>query len=281
METTDSGSRAELRSDMVNVAYDTLSKEVQWMLTNEAGSKALVYVIQPYMDLNYAGTLRDEIDSILDEPLSEPGIETSKLTGGLPVSLDINEGIHDTQTMTTILTLIILTIVMMIVFRSPRLGLYTMIPVAAVIIWQPLLMRSGDVNVNIFTAMIGTIVFGIGVDDAIHVMHRIKEEGETALGMSHAIEKTGQTIFETTATTIAGLGAGFFLAFPGLENFFILMMSLIAFAFITSVFLLPAVLTADNVIRRKIKKEPGFIDYGEGIVLTDENMSAIDAVLET
>ena len=59
------------------------------------------------------------------------------------------------------------------------------------------------------------------------------------------------------------------------------MMLLIAFAFITSVFLLPAVLTADNVIRRKIKKEPEFIDYGEGIVLTDENMSAIDAVLET
>ena len=63
-----------------------------------------------------------------------------------------------------------------------------MIPVATIIIWQPLLMSSGDVNVNIFTAMIGTIVFGIGVDDAIHVMHRIQEEGETAIGMSRAVE---------------------------------------------------------------------------------------------
>ena len=156
-----------------------------------------------------------------------------------------------------------------------------MIPVAAVIIWQPLLMRSGDVNVNIFTAMIGTIVFGIGIDDAIHVMHRIQEEGESALGMSKAIEHTGQTIFETTATTVAGLSAGFFVAFPGLENFFILMMLLICFAFITSVFLLPACLTADKVVRAKIRGEASFMDFGEGIVLTDESMDAVDAVLDS
>ena len=68
-------------------------------------------------------------------------------------------------------------------------------------------------NVNIFTAMIGTIVFGIGVDDAIHVMHRIQEEKETPVGISKAISETGQTIFETTITTVSGLCAGLFLAF--------------------------------------------------------------------
>lgn len=272
--------REELRKDMVNVAYDTLSKEVQWMLTNVDGSKALVYVTQPYMNLDNASMLRDDIDFMLDEPMEEQGIRVSPLTGGLPVSLDINEGIHDTQNYTTLLTLLILTLVMCLVFRSFRLGIYTMVPVAAIIVWQPLLMSSGDVNVNIFTAMIGTIVFGIGVDDAIHVMHRIQEEGETAVGMSKAIEKTGQTIFETTATTVAGLGAGFFVAFPGLVNFFILMMLLIGFAFLTSVFLLPACLTADQVIRRRIKKESSFIDFGEGAVLTDDNMNAVDAILE-
>ena len=39
---SDGKGREHLRKDMVNVAYDTLSKEVQWMLTNEGGSKALV-----------------------------------------------------------------------------------------------------------------------------------------------------------------------------------------------------------------------------------------------
>ena len=276
----DGKGREHLRKDMVNVAYDTLSKEVQWMLTNEIGSKALVYVSQPYMNLDNASSLRDEIDVMLSEPLEEDGIRVSPLTGGLPVSLDINEGIHDTQSYTTILTMIILTLVLCLVFRSFRIGIITMIPVATIIIWQPLLMSSGDVNVNIFTAMIGTIVFGIGVDDAIHVMHRIQEEGESAVGISRSIESTGQTIFETTVTTVAGLGAGFFVAFPGLVNFFMLMMLLIFFAFLTSVFLLPACITAEKVARAKIKGDVSFIDYGEGVVLTDSNMKAVDAIID-
>ena len=34
-------------------------------LLNEQGTKAIVYVTQPYMNLNVAGELRDEIDSLL------------------------------------------------------------------------------------------------------------------------------------------------------------------------------------------------------------------------
>nr|MCS5525524.1 hypothetical protein [Candidatus Poseidoniaceae archaeon] len=77
-----------------------------------------------------------------------------------------------------------------------------------------------------------------------------------------------------------GLGAGFFVAFPGLENFFILMMLLIAFAFLTSAFLLPAVLTAHHVVARRISGGGDFIDFGDGVVLTDERMEAVDAILE-
>ena len=173
-----------------------------------------------------------------------------------------------------------LTVLLMFVFRSARLGIYTMVPVAVVILWQPLLMQSGDVNVNIFTAMIGTIVFGIGVDDSIHVMHRIREEGETPHGMASAIEETGQTIFETTITTVSGIAAGFLAAFPGLENFFMLMCLLIIFAFITSTFLLPAVFTAEHVTRAKLNGHPSWIDFGEGVAMGDSTvMKAMDAVL--
>ena len=272
--------RESLRKDMVNVAFDTLSKEVRSMLMNEGGTKAIVYVSQPYMNLNVAGELRDEIDDILGEGPKLLNTRTSLLTGGLPVSLDINDGIHDTQSTTTLLTLLVLTILLMFVFRSPRLGVYTMIPVAVVILWQPLLMQSGDVNVNIFTAMIGTIVFGIGVDDSIHVMHRIREEGETPEGMASAIEETGQTIFETTITTVSGIAAGFLAAFPGLENFFMLMCLLIIFAFITSTFLLPAVITAEHVARAKMNGHPSWIDFGEGIAIGDSAvMKPMDAVI--
>jgi predicted RND superfamily exporter protein len=281
LELTGQDGRQGLRKDMVNAVFDTLSDEVQSMLLNEQGTKAIVYVTQPYMNLNVAGELRDEIDSLLEnEPPVDGKTRTSLLTGGLPVSLDINDGIHDAQTSTTIITLLVLTVLLSIVFRSPRLGIYTMIPVAIVILWQPLLMKSGDVNVNIFTAMIGTIVFGIGVDDSIHVMHRIQEEGETPTGIANAIEETGQTIFETTATTVCGIAAGFIAAFPGLENFFMIMCLLIFCAFITSAFLLPAIITAEHTIRAMIRGDESWADYGDGIALASSlSMKPLEAVL--
>jgi predicted RND superfamily exporter protein len=281
LDASGEGGREQLRKDMVNVVFDTLSPEVLSMLLNEDGTKGIIYVTQPYMNLNEASLLRDDIDEMLGEDTGLEGTEASKLTGGLPVSLDINDGIHDAQSLTTIITMIILTIVLAIVFRSIRLGIYTMIPVAVVILWQPLLMSSPDVNVNIFTAMIGTIVFGIGVDDSIHVMHRIQEEGETPTGIANAIEETGQTIFETTITTVSGISAGFLVSFPGLENFFMIMSLLIVFAFITSAFLLPALITLEHSIRAKIKGEPNWIDYGDGISLASPiSMKPMDALLE-
>ena len=288
LDASGEGGREQLRKDMVNIAFDTLSNEVKSMLLNEAGTKGIVYVTQPYINLDEAGELRDQIDLMLTEDTGLEGTESSKLTGGLPVSLDINTGIHDSQNLTTIVTMILLTIVLAIVFKSIRLGIITMIPVAVVILWQPLLMNSPDVNVNIFTAMIGTIVFGIGVDDSIHIMHRIQEEGETPTGIANSIEETGQTIFETTITTVAGISAGFLPGwifgwdgFAGLENFFILMCLLIFFAFITSTFLMPAVITSEKVVKSAIKGEPYWVDYGEGIALASPiSMKPIEAVLE-
>jgi len=279
MEQLDSGSRAELRADLVDVSLDTLSEEVRSMLMNEDESKTLVYVEQPYMNLIKAGGLRDEIDVILSDESELLDTNTSKLTGGLPVSLDINKGIHNTQSLTTIVTLFVLTGFLIIVFRNFRIGITTMIPVAIVILWQPLLMRGGDVNVNVFTAMVGSIVFGIGVDDCIHMIERIREEGETPTGLANSIESTGQTIFETSATTMAGIAAGFLVDFPGLENFFMLMFLLIGFTFLTSVFLLPAIITAWYELKSRITGKGTWINFEGDAILDSSENNTKDAVL--
>ena len=98
--------------------------------------------------------------------------------------------------------------------------------------------------------------------------------------MASAIEETGQTIFETTITTVSGIGAGFLAAFPGLENFFMLMCLLIIFAFLTSSFLLPAIITAGHVVRAKINGYPSWIDFGDGIAVGQPDvMKSLDAIV--
>jgi len=253
-------------------------------LANLGETKTLVYVNQPYISLGIAGELRDQLDSYLSEggcddalscnAMGVEGVKNSLLTGGLPVSLDINKGVHSAQMDATIATMIVLLFTMTFLFRSPRLAIFTMTAVGVVVLWQPLLMRGGDVNVNVFTAMISTIVFGIGVDDSIHVMDRIREEGETPGGIVKAVARTGQTIFETTVTTTAGLAAGLTLAIPGLRNFFTLMMILIFLALITSCILLPALIVAYRQITSFIKGEGDWQDYDNVATLSEATMDA-------
>ena len=92
-----------------------------------------------------ATPLRDAIDDHLDGDGNCPdalscsafgieGVINSKLTGGLPVSIDINAGIQKAQSETTIATKLILLITMMILFRSPRLAIFTMAAVAVVVL---------------------------------------------------------------------------------------------------------------------------------------------------
>ncbi len=276
------------REDMVNVVFDTLSPEIRSMLMNaDQGSgetKTLVYAWQPYINIQDATGLRDTIDSFLSEggcddattcrstTLSDEGVTNSKLTGGLPISIDINTGIHKAQNETTVWTMIILLFAMAILFRSPRLAIFTMTAVAVVVLWQPLLMRGGSVNVNVFTAMIGTIVFGIGVDDSIHIIDRIRDEGETPAGVVRSVVTTGRTIFETTATTCAGLSAGLFVAIPGLQNFFLLMMALIALALLTSAILLPTVIVVYNEFKSRITLNGPWLDYEDSGIISESSV---------
>ena len=286
------------REDMVNIAFDTLSPEIRSMLMNaDVGmgeTKTLVYANQPYINLEDATVLRNAIDDILQgedengnpkdcvtvlkcEAIDVDDTYNSLLTGGLPVSIDINSGIHRAQSLTTIWTMFILLITMALLFRSPRLAIFTMSAVAVVVLWQPLLMRFGGVGVNVFTAMIGTIVFGIGVDDSIHIVDRIKDEGETPAGIVKSVSKTGQTIFETTSTTCAGLSAGLFVSIPGLQNFFVLMMVLLILALLTSSILLPSIIVFQKEFVSQIMGNGSWLDYEDSGSL--ESSSVLDAVL--
>jgi predicted RND superfamily exporter protein len=279
------------REDIINIAFDTLSPEIRSMLMNAdlgiGETKTLVYVNQPYINLAEASSLRNAIDTYLSgsncltvldcNTLGVDGVSNSLLTGGLPVSLDINKGIHDAQSDSTIVTMLILLFIMALLFRSPRLAIFTMAAVGAVVLWQPILMRLGSVNVNVFTAMIGTIVFGIGVDDSIHIVDRIKDEGETPAGIVKSISRTGHTIFETTVTTCAGLSAGLFVAIPGLQNFFILMMLLLVLALITSSILLPTMIVAYNEFQSRISGNGTWLDYESSGTLSTEPI--IDAIV--
>jgi len=140
----------------------------------------------------------------------------------------------------------IIAISMGILFRSIKMALLSLIPNMF-----PILLTAGfigfmGIDLNMMTAIVFTIAFGIAVDDTIHFLSRYKQEmklGRSRLfGLRRTFISTGKAIIVTTIILLGGFGSLLFSDF--LSTFYIglfVSMTLI-FAVITDLTLLPMLL---------------------------------------
>ncbi|PXF19807.1 MAG: hypothetical protein CXX75_01965 [Methanobacteriota archaeon] len=236
----------ELRQDMIDVFYDSFTGEMRAMLLTDDYTKALIYVSMPYINIDDTALLVERTDSIAyyyNTLLFDA--ELSQLTGGPPVTIAINQGIQDTQYKTIVLSLVLVLVTMVLIFRSFRFGFITFLPILIVVLWYPATVHTGGTNLNIFTAMVGTIIIGIGIDNSIQITERVREEGTRPEGIAKAVRYTGQSVVEATFTTMGGVLSGVIISFYrtqfiGLRNFFALIITLVLFSLLLAVFALPS-----------------------------------------
>ena len=127
---------------------------------------------------------------------------------------------------------------------------------------------------NVFTAMIGTIVFGIGVDDSIHIVDRIKDEGESPAGIAKSVAVVDRLYLRQLQRLAPGLAAGLFVAIPGLRNFFRLDDGAPFLALLASTIVLPTIVVAYRELASRIMGRGPWLDYDEAGSLVE----AIDAI---
>lgn len=100
-----------------------------------------------------------------------------------------------------------------------------------VLCWLPM-------NFNVMTLVVVPLLVGLGVDDGIHVVHRMREGLETP---DQATAAVGAAILMTTATTCASFAVLLFTDHPGLESMALVMLVGLPLCFLASVSTLPAV----------------------------------------
>jgi len=255
-------SREDLRSDMIDVFYDSFTDEMRAMLLTDEYDKALIYISMPYVNIDDTTIVVNDIDRIAEirnRQMSFENAQMSQLTGGPPVTIAINEGIQETQFDTIKLSLLLVLIALVFVFWSVKFGFITFLPILLVILWYPATVDAGGTNLNIFTAMVGTIIIGIGIDNSIQITERIREEGATPEGIQRAVENTGQSVVEATFTTMGGVFSGVIISFYrtqfiGLRNFFALIITLVLFSLLMAVFALPSFYHALHYLQNKYAK---------------------------
>ena len=251
--------REDLRNDMIDVFYDSFTDEIRSMLLTDDYCKALIYTNMPYINIDDTAMTIDMVDDIVHfyaPALHAQDAEMSDMTGGPPVTVAINEGIQNTQYKTILLSLVLVLVAMTLIFGSVRYGFITFLPILIVVLWYPMTVSTGSTNLNIFTAMVGTIIIGIGIDNSIQITSRVREEGEDPEGIERAVQFTGQSVVEATVTTMGGVMAGVIISlwrtqFIGLRNFFALIITLVGYSLIVAVFALPSFYQALYWFRRK------------------------------
>ena len=130
-------------------------------------------------------------------------------------------------------------LVLVVDLRRPRWILLSLVPVSVGTVVGFGLLGWAGVHMNTVTVLAAPLVLGLGVDDGIHVVHRLRELGP---GLeAEAAAKVGRAIALTTATTCASFAALVFSGHPGMSSMAWVMLSALPLCLVASVSTLTAV----------------------------------------
>jgi predicted RND superfamily exporter protein len=137
-------------------------------------------------------------------------------------------------------------VVMVVLFRSLKLGIASILPMVLVVAWLYGVMEITGNYLNSVTVTIAAISIGVGVDYAIHVTHRFREEHEKhkdyEKAMTATMASTGNALAFSAGSTFVGFFIIGFSPMTMFSKFGFLTAMMIGMAFIAAVMVLPAFL---------------------------------------
>jgi len=136
------------------------------------------------------------------------------LTGTNVVSAELREIVWRDAGRASLLGLVLVFLLMWADFGSPLRSLLVLFPLALGLVWMLGAMAMLGQPLNFMNIFVVTMVIGIGVDYAVHLMHRwIESKGDPA-----AIVRTAKAIAVAALTTVVGFGSFVLSHYPGLRS---------------------------------------------------------------
>jgi predicted RND superfamily exporter protein len=135
-------------------------------------------------------------------------------------------------------------LVLLVDLRDARLAAFALVPVAVGTVATFGLLCWAGLSFSVLTTIVVPLLLGVGVDDGIHVVHRMKEDPD--LPADRAATSVGRAIFMTTATTCTSFLMLLFTDHPGLETMGLVMLVGLPLCLLASLSTLPAVAVLFN-----------------------------------
>lgn len=156
------------------------------------------------------------------------------LVGGFGVVLsDLARAVVNGQILSLFMATAVVAFLLMILFRSPMAGIIAAIPLALSILILFGLMGVFKIELNIATALLSSVMIGVGVDYTIHFLWRYREERQSGLDYEDAARKTltttGRGIIFNAFSVIVGFSVLLFSSFLPVQFFgFLVVVSIFA-----------------------------------------------------
>ncbi|MCJ8347492.1 MMPL family transporter, partial [bacterium] len=142
--------------------------------------------------------------------------------------------------------LVLVSILMMLTFGSVKLGLLSLIPNLAPIVFGGGIMYFSGIFLDIGTALVASVCLGIAVDDTIHILsgfdHYRKKGLSKEDAMGRVLSETGGALMITTLILVLGFGTYIMGSFVPNVHFGSMVATILSIALFTDLTLLPALL---------------------------------------
>jgi len=130
------------------------------------------------------------------------------ITGIVAVIGELVDMVVRGQMRSLIISIVLVSMISAIIFRSVIGGILSIIPLSGAVIIVFGLMGYVGIELNIATAMLSSIMIGVGIDYTIHFLYRFRFEVQSGLGASEAVIKTlctsGKGIIYNALSVIVG-----------------------------------------------------------------------------
>jgi hypothetical protein len=181
--------------------------------------------------------IRQEINSVSDSPL--------KLVGGFgDLQSELSDAVVKGQLISLLTAVIVVGIIIMILFQSLTAGFLSVIPLIMAILILFSLMGIFNIELNIATALLSSVMVGVGVDYTIHFLWRYREEKKiynSKIAVKRTIKTTGRGIIFNALSVVVGFSALMFSDFLPVKFFGFLVVVSIAACLLGALIFLPAV----------------------------------------
>ena len=140
---------------------------------------------------------------------------------------------------------LLIALFLLLIFRSVRHAALAMTPLILGWVWMVGIMKPTGLQFDVANLVALPLLLGIGIDAGAHIIHRYRESAEDNGGkakVDHLVRGTGTAVLVSSMTTMLGFAALTFGGYGAMESLGLLLVIGIAFSFLASTLVLPAIL---------------------------------------